>query len=196
MKLQTRQIGIFAALALLMGYTRVYGHLGSAFALPDASWAVFFLAGFYLMSSSRVAALVFAFLFAEAAALDYYAIVYRGVSDECFSPAYWFLIPTYASLWFGGRWVAARMQAKQAGSGILAAVAAGSITVAFLISNLSYYVLSDNFSKLSLAEYVSRTIQYYPQFLGYTLAYLGVAAMVHMLLSSAGKGAASPSKHA
>lgn len=193
MKLQTRQIGVFAALALLMGYTRVYGHLGSAVSLPDASWPVFFLAGFYLARQSWPAALAFGFLLAEAAGLDYYAIVYRGVSSECFSPAYWFLIPTYASLWYGGRWVAAHLSAKRS---VLAAVVCGSATAAFLISNLSYYVLSDNFTKLSLAEYLSRTVQYYPQFLAVTLGYLGVAAVVHMLLSNAGKSAASSSRHA
>lgn len=195
MQIQIRQAGIFAALALLMAYTRVYGHLGNAVSLPDASWPVFFLAGFYLARRSWPAALAFAFLLVEAAGVDYYAIVYRGVSDECFSPAYWFLIPTYASLWYGGRWVATHLPQRSAFS-LLAGVAWGSTTVAFLISNLSFYLLSDNFTKLSLAEYVARTTKYYPQFLACTLGYLACAAVLHMLFSGAEKNTAQSSGQA
>jgi hypothetical protein len=182
MKLQTRQVGIFAALVLLMASTRLYGHLGSSASLPDASWAVFFLAGFYLARLSWPAVAAFVFLLLEAGGVDYYAIVFRGVSDTCFSPAYWFMIPTYASLWYGGRWFAARQQMKWANLGTLAAAVWGSTTVAFLISNASYYLLSDLFVKLSPVQYAARVAQYYPQYLACTMLYLACAALLHVLL--------------
>ena len=78
-------------LAAVMAATRFH-HFGSAISLPDASLAIFFLAGFYLRSP-----LLFAGFLAEAALVDYLAITYGGVSDWCISPAYVFLIPTYAS---------------------------------------------------------------------------------------------------
>lgn len=43
------RVGLFLVLALVMAATRI-NHFG---ALPDASWAVFFLAGFYLRGSAR-----------------------------------------------------------------------------------------------------------------------------------------------
>src|SRR3970040_1549850 len=95
---------ITVLLGLVMAATRFH-HFGSAISLPDASLAIFFLAGFYLRSP-----LVFAGFLAEAALIDYVAITHGGVSDWCVSPAYVFLAPTYASLWFAGRWVAARQQ--------------------------------------------------------------------------------------
>jgi hypothetical protein len=182
MKLQTRQVGIFAALALLMASTRLYGHLGSSASLPDASWAVFFLAGFYLARLSLPAVAAFVFLLLEAGGVDYYAIVFRGISDSCFSPAYWFMIPTYASLWYGGRWFAARQQMKWASLGTLVAAAWGSTTVAFLISNASYYFLSDQFEKLSSVQYAVSIAKYYPQYLACTISYLACAALLHVLL--------------
>ena len=126
MQLQNRQVGIFAALVLLMVATRFYSHFGSAVSLPDASLAVFFLAGFYLARMAWPAAVAFVFLLLAAGGVDYYAIAFRGVSDACISPAYWFLIPTYACMWYAGRWFAARQQMSWTSLGLLAATACAS----------------------------------------------------------------------
>ena len=48
----------------------------------------------------------FSALIIEAGLIDYYATSVQGISDWCMSPAYWFLIPTYGSLWLVGRWFA------------------------------------------------------------------------------------------
>ena len=56
---QTQRLGIFLMLALVMAATRLH-HFD---ALPDASWGVFFLAGFWLRGSPRWA---FPLLIAEA----------------------------------------------------------------------------------------------------------------------------------
>src|SRR5690606_36139481 len=59
--------GILALLAVVMLATRI-NHFG---ALPDASWAVFFIAGFYLRGWGRWA---FPLLMALAVAIDYVVI--------------------------------------------------------------------------------------------------------------------------
>jgi len=107
----TKTIAIFAALAALMAATR-FNHFGSAVSLPDASYAVFFLGGLYLTRSASMSVAAFIALILEAGWIDYYATSVQGVADWCMSPAYWFLIPTYASLWLVGRWVASRNAVK------------------------------------------------------------------------------------
>jgi hypothetical protein len=104
-KIQIRNVAIYAALAALMAATR-FEHFGSAISLPDASYAVFFLGGLYMARSVRASAAVFAALIIEAGLIDFYATSVQGISDWCMTPAYWFLIPTYGSLWFVGRWFA------------------------------------------------------------------------------------------
>jgi len=187
MQLQTRQVGIFTALVLMMATTRFYSHFGSSISLPDASLAVFFLAGFYLARLALPAAVAFVLLLLVAGGVDYYAIAFRGVSDACISPAYWFLIPTYACMWYTGRWFAARQQMKWANLGVLAAVAWGSVTVAFLISNTSYYLLSGSFMDKSLMQYAEGMAAYYPEYLSCTMLYLAGAAVLHVLLVNSGK---------
>jgi hypothetical protein len=75
-------------LVALMALTRVH-HFGDAFSLPDASLAVFFLAGMSVSSFSFLG-----FLLLEAGVIDYVAITQFNVNDFCVSAAYVFLIPT------------------------------------------------------------------------------------------------------
>lgn len=194
MKLLTRQTGIFAALVLFMAATRFYSHFGSAVSLPDASLAVFFLAGFYLARLARPAAMALISLLLVAGGVDYYAIAFRGVSDWCFSPAYWFLIPTYACMWYAGRWYAARQKASWASMGLLAGVAWVSTTAAFLISNGSFYLLSGRFSDMSLAQYAGSVVKYYPLYLSASLMYLALAAALHALLTNLHKTSADAAR--
>ena len=96
-----QRAGIFAILAIVMAATRV-NHFA---ALPDASWAVFFVAGFYLRGSLRWA---FPLLIALAVLIDFIVITGQGMnfwSHYCVSIAYWFLLPAYLSLWFAGSWL-------------------------------------------------------------------------------------------
>lgn len=180
MQLQTKQLGIFAALILLMAATR-YNHFGSAVSLPDASLAVFLLAGFFLAQSAWSSLLVFVFLILEAFGIDYYAINMAGVSDWCVTPAYWFLIPTYAAMWFGGYWFATRQQNTWSRLALFGVVSWLATTAAFLISNGSFFLLSGRYTEMSLAEYANRMAQYYPPYLSGTLLYLALAAFVYAL---------------
>lgn len=193
MQMTNRQLaGITAALVLLMAATR-YNHFGSAVALPDASLAIFLLGGFYLGRVRHWALATFAGLLLLAGTVDYYATVLRGVSDWCMTPAYWFLIPTYAVLWFGGRWLATHLHYDLAGAVRLAGTVWGALTLAFLLSNGSFYLLSGYFPEMGLAAYAAAVAKYYPSYLGSALLYLIPASLAHWALLRRSEG---PSVHA
>jgi hypothetical protein len=164
--LQTRYLPV--PLIALMVLTRFH-HFGDALHLPDASLAVFFFAGFYRKTT------FFIFLLALAGLIDYLAIA-NGTSSYCISPAYVFLIPTYAVMWFAGRYCA---QFKTLTGNELAlsigwfALAA---TGAFIISNGSFYLFSDRYADLDWGRYIGATAGYY---LPYTGSALGYAVVIY-----------------
>ena len=167
-------LGVFA---LLMIATRVH-HLGSALHLPDASMAVFFLAGLYLRRH-----LAFIGFIALAAALDWAAISYAGVSDFCVTAAYSFLLPAYAALWYGGRWYAERLQATAGSMTGMLGVALVAASLSFVISNGSFYWLGGRYAEPHFAEYVARLWQWGPLFVRTTMVYIAIAAAIHLGLA-------------
>lgn len=170
-----RRLTIGLALALLIAATRFH-HFGSTAHLPDASLAVFLLGGFYLRRAG-----IFAGYLAGAALIDYLAIAYDGVGDWCVTPAYAFLVPTYACAWYAGVWYARRVRAEwRTLYSLLGALLAGA-SAAFLISNGSFYLLSGYFSGMSWTEYAARVATYFPPYLTGTLVYVILAAGVHAL---------------
>ena len=171
-KTQTRTIAIFVSLVALMAATRAY-HFGTALHLPDASLAVFLLAGFYLPRW------VFPVLLVEAGLVDYLAINYGGIDGWCFSPAYWFLIPTYLVLWLAGRFYATRYRFSLRSLAEFTAIAFAATAVAFLISNASFYLLAGYFEKMSAAQYVTQVAQYFPPYLRSMFLYLIAVAGLH-----------------
>ncbi len=182
--LQNKTFWIASALVLLMALTR-YNHFGSAMALPDASYAVFFLGGLFL-GRVRSALMILALLLVEAALIDYYAINFREVSGFCVTSAYSFLVLAYGALWFVGRWYAPRYALTLKGmSGLLlAGAAAGS--AAFIIANVSFYLLAGYFDSMSVAQYVSSVAQYYGPYVAVAVFYVGSAAGVQMLFALLG----------
>ncbi|MHB1116654.1 hypothetical protein [Sideroxydans sp.] len=182
--LQNKTVWIASALLLLMAMTR-YNHFGSAMALPDASYAVFFLAGLFL-GRVRGALAILALLMVEAAMVDYYAINFREVSGYCVTSAYAFLVFAYAALWSVGRWYAPRYDLTLKGmSGLLlAGAAAGS--AAFIIANVSFYLLAGYFDRMSVIQYVSSVAQYYGPYVAVAVFYIGSAAGVQMLFALLG----------
>lgn len=156
--------GVIALMAL-MAATRFH-HFGTPFALPDASLAIFFLAGLWL--GGRY---LFAVLLAEAGLIDYLAITKLGVSDFCVSQAYVFLIPTYAAMWLAGKWCRqfeTRTPTALVQQFIALVVATSS---AFLISNGSFYVLSGRYPDGNWTQYIERFAMYYPPYMTSTLIY-------------------------
>lgn len=182
--IQTRNIAITITLAALMAATRMH-HFGSPLHLPDASLAVFLLAGFFVASP-----LFFAGLLLEAAALDYVAVSQLGVSDWCVTPAYWFLIPTYAVLWLAGRYYTRKHQYSLGSLAIFSALAIAALSVAFLMSNLSFYWLSGRYPDMGMVEYLAAIAEYYIPYLSGGLLYLGCAVALYAVLSARAVGVA------
>jgi adenosylcobinamide-GDP ribazoletransferase len=167
---------IGAALALLMLATRsnLISHFGTNLFLPDASMAVFLLAGFFFASR-----LFFGALMVLAVVIDYVAIAKFGVNDYCVTPAYWALIPTYAALWLGGRFYAHLHQFTWPSLAKFAAISFVSVSAAFLISNASFYLLAGYFSQMSAMDYASAVSKYYFSYVAGAFVYLLVAAVIY-----------------
>jgi hypothetical protein len=165
------------ALAAVMIATRFH-HFGTALHLPDASMALFFLGGLWLRRH-----LAFAGFIALAVALDWVSVSYAGVSDFCVTPAYSFLLPAYAVLWYAGRaWSTrmARTPGRLAGAFGLAALAA---SVSFLISNGAFYWLGGRYAQPHLSEYLARAWQWGPLFVRTTLSYVAVALVAYWAMA-------------
>lgn len=178
MKLLSRHsVLIGLSLVALMAATRMH-HFGSPLHLPDASLAVFLLAGFFISSP-----LLFAGLLLEAGVLDYVAITQLGVSDWCVTPAYWFLIPTYAAVWFAGRYYARIHQHSLRSLGVFAGIALAALNVAFVISNGAFYLFSGRSPGMSVAEYGARMVQYYIPYMTGGLLYLVCATALYAALT-------------
>lgn len=175
------QFVIGLGLAALMALTRSH-HFAGLHHLPEASWAVFFLAGAYLSRGW-----VFPALCVEAAAVDYLAIAYGGTSGFCVTSAYAMLVPAYGALWLAGRWYARHHQ--NAVSTLLPLT--GSMLVGALLAELfssgGFYLFSGYFAEPSLAEYAGRFAQYFPAYLGALALYVGIAALAHGLLTMRGR---------
>lgn len=170
--------------ALLMLATRFH-HFGSVNFLPDASLAVFFLAGFYLTratphdSQSKFAwydcdGVYFSALVLLAGLIDYLAINFGGVSDWCVSVAYLFLIPTYAVMYLGGR---SSFHFKQLSVNDLSKIAvllSMAVLLAFFISNASFFWFSDRYVDMDVYSYSLRVLPYLIPYAGYTFIYCGL----------------------
>ncbi|MEO7051869.1 MAG: hypothetical protein ABI128_09400, partial [Rhodanobacter sp.] len=118
--------------------------------------------------------------------VDFLVINGQGIdfwSHYCVSVAYWFLLPSYFSLWLGGSWLAkhhAGLRLQTLGMAAVALVA--SVTICYLLSNGSFYWLSDSVpAPRNFASWFSNLGDWYLPFLQSTALYVGVGAMAHVL---------------
>lgn len=158
-----------------MAATR-FGHLGTTWTPPDASWAVFFLAGFYLADRRWVLPA----LLLEAIAVDFVAIRYYGVSDYCVTLAYWFIVPAYSLLWLGGHWLHRHYRHRPRDLVRLSASLVASVTVCFLVTQGSFYWLGSRLTDPTILGWWSNFTQWYGRFLAVTSAYVALAAIGHV----------------
>jgi hypothetical protein len=163
----------FLIMAVAMLATRLY-HFEFP---PDASWAVFFLASFHLYGHRA-----FASLMVEAVTIDYIATRHMGVSGYCLSPAYIFLLPSYAALWLGGRWAGRHWNSHLWHSAVrLGGSVVASVSVCFLISSGSFYWLSGRVAAPSIGGWAVHFIHWYSHFLAVPCAYIGLAVLSQIL---------------
>lgn len=178
---------LFIAFSLLLIMVLTRGsHVGDSSMLPDATLATMLLGGMLLQRGAW-----FALMLVAAVVVDAFAVGVAGVSSYCLSPAYWALLPTYAAMWLGGRWLATRRDAFAPLP--FAAVASLAASSAFVISTYSFYVFSGKFPDAPLWQVMQHGWEYYPAYVGYTLMYLGLG----WLVQRASRGAiAVPQVHA
>lgn len=170
----TRRALIGGLLIALMVATRGHHFPSISHILPTAAWAVFFLGGVYLRSARS-----YALFLATAAAIDYVAITWGGVSDFCISPAYVALLHAYGSLWLAGRWYGRRQGALPATLLPLgAAIAVGGLACE-LISSGAFYFFSGRFAETSLLGFAERFVSYFPADLSALALWAGAAALTH-----------------
>jgi hypothetical protein len=178
--LSSRRLAVCAVLLLLMTATR-FTHAAGAGVLPDASWAVLFLGGFYLARDWRWA---FALLLVAAVAADGLAIGYYGISNYCATAAYWFIVPAYSALWLGGAWLRRRYRRTAEDLARLLVSFTVSVTLCLAITHSAFYWLGGRVEHPSLGEWGSVFVQWYPLFVGVTGLYVAVATSVHIALTS------------
>ena len=189
---QSHNKWVLLGLTVLMAATRFH-HFGSVNFLPDASLAVFFLAGFSLLNKPVAmqtaegqagtelyfpGLAIFSLLILEAGLIDYVAINNGGVSDWCITPAYLFLIPTYAVMFFAGKWCAQYKLFSKVGIGKIAVGLLLATSMAFIISNGGFYLFSGRYAEMSGLQYGERISVYFLPYLGYALLYSGVVIAV------------------
>lgn len=171
-----KQSLILLALMALMLATR-YHHFGTVLHLPDASMAIFFVAGFYLAGTVALPLLML-----EAGLIDYIAITMAGVSDFCVTPAYSMLVVAYGVLWYGGAFYARKFYRPQRSAVLPAAlVALASCLLSFLVSNGSFYWIGGHQADLSLAGAVASFLKYMPSFVSVAMAYIAAFGVVHAI---------------
>ena len=163
-------------LIALMVLTRFH-HFGDILHLPDASLTVFFFAGFYRKKA------LFIFLLALAGLIDYIAIA-NGTSSWCVSPAYVFLVPTYAVMWSVGRYCSVFNSVKMTELAMQFGVVTLAISTAFAISNGSFYLLSGRYTDLSWGQYFARVTQYYLPYVSSALLYIVLGYGIMKLVKS------------
>lgn len=177
------------ALAALMAATRgqQFAPLGQH--LPDASLAVFFLAGFYLRGRAPGGIGVFAALFALATAIDLAAIGWGGVSSYCLTPAYWMLVPAYGAAFGIGRWYAGRHEDAVSTLPLLAGALLTAGLLAELFASGGFYLFSGRFAEVSAVGFGHSLVDYLPGTLTALFVYVGLAGAVHLSLRGARLGA-------
>jgi hypothetical protein len=182
-----RNVFFIFVLSAIMWLTRGH-HLASLTHLPDASWAIFFVIGFYFSSFA-----VIALFLAQAFLIDYLVFVQLGIGQSCFTTAYAFLLPAYLSLWFAGKWLSMRYALNLLGFKNFIFAAVSGVIICELISSGSYYFINTPGST-SFGEFMSRQALYLPHALLNALAYLTLALVAHLVIIAVGHKATPPSK--
>jgi hypothetical protein len=173
---------VLLSLTFVMATTR-FEPLSKIAHLQDASWAVFFLAGFYL---SAHWCWVFPVLFAEAVLIDYVAIGYLGISNYCVTWAYWCLVPSYALLWLSGKWLHRHQSADSRGIICLAVSLGIALSLCFLVSNASFYWLGERVAQRAWDGWLLNLTDWYWPMILVPLAYVATIAFIHAIAHKSG----------
>ena len=175
---------VLSLLVLLMAGTRL-NHFAP---VPDASWAVFFIGGFYLRNWTRWA---FPLLMGLAVVVDWVVISNQGMSfwqHYCVSAAYWMLIPAYFAMWAGGMLLRRYYTGASLKSlGLLAASVIGSVALCHLIAQGSFYWISASVAEPSVAGWAKNYSDWLLPYMQTAAMYVGAAALVQLAVEATSK---------
>lgn len=174
----SRHIGLLA-LATAMAATR-FGACSGALVPPDASWAVFFIAGFYYAEEWRWALPA---LLIEAILIDLAAIHFYGLSDYCLTPAYAFIVPAYSMLWCGGAWLKRGYQGAVGDLRRLALSLLVAVSACYALTEGSFYWLGSRIAPVSFAGWGANFLTWYGYFMLVTAGYVALTALGHVALT-------------
>jgi hypothetical protein len=163
------------ALTVLMAATRIE-HFGVGQIAPDASTAVFFLAGLLIGNPLWLLAFL-----VEASLLDLTAIKVVGIEAVCVTLGYGLMIPAYGALWLAARWVRKTNKLDMSNVAKLVCACSAGVVGFFLFSNIGYYLGGGFESSMGLEEYARRVARYFPQYLTGTLLYSAAGVMIAVL---------------
>jgi len=163
------------ALAALMAATRIHP-AGAGDFFPDASLAVFFLAGLALASPLWFGAFV-----VEAVLLDAWALGVVQVPAVCFTWGYALLLPAYGALWFAGRGAGRVNTAGFTGGLRLGAILLAGVMAYFVLSNLGYFLGGGFAATTGLGGYASTVVRYFPAYFGVAGGYVSAALAVSLI---------------
>ena len=179
---------ILSLLVLLMAGTRI-NHFAP---VPDASWAVFFIGGFYLRNWTRWA---FPLLMGLAVVVDWAVISSQGMSfwqHYCVSAAYWMLIPAYFAMWAGGMLLRRYYRSASLKSlGLLAVTVIGSVALCHLIAQGSFYWISASVAEPSFAGWAKNYSDWLLPYMRSAAMYIGAAALVQVAVEATSKQSAA-----
>lgn len=175
---------ILSLLVLLMAGTRL-NHFAP---VPDASWAVFFIGGFYLRTWTRWA---FPLLMGLAVVVDWVVISNQGMSfwqHYCVSAAYWMLIPAYFAMWTGGMLLRRYYRSANLKSlAMLAATVIGSVALCHLIAQGSFYWISASVAEPTFAGWAKNYSDWLLPYMQSAAMYIGAAALVQVVAEAISK---------
>jgi hypothetical protein len=161
--LNKKMWAIVAVLAFFMLLTRG-SHVLTHVSLPDASVAIFLMGGLLLKRWGW-----FAVFFVLATVIDFGAAAFDPAQGFCLTNGYWGLIPSYATMWFAGLWLANQKDAFNFFPFGLATLTASFS--AFLISTQTYYLFSGRFPAQGLWASLQHGWEYLPSWMGYSAMY-------------------------
>lgn len=183
---------LLLVLALLMVATRI-NHFAP---VPDASWAVFFLGGYYLRGWTRWA---FPALMALAVLVDWLVIRGQGIAfwqHYCVSPGYLALVPAYLALWTGGGW----LRGLPPTTPVLtlargAAVLVLSVALCHFIAQGAFYWASRSVADPSVSGWLRNWADWFGPYLRTAVLYVAAAALVHAGVRALARVAARAPAH-
>jgi hypothetical protein len=148
---------VLSVLVLLLAATRV-NHFA---AIPDASWAVFFIGGFYLARWTRWA---FPLLMVFAVLVDWIVIRSSGLD-------FW-----AGGMLLGRNYQSARWPVLAKGALLLVA----SVAVCHLLAQGGFYWTSRNVAEPTLAGWAQNYVQWFGPYLRTTAIYVALAAALQL----------------